>query len=192
MSKIILFTLIITTFYSCSKPLKYQFLDKEKLTIKCNEMDANLAREVYYSFREDIANYAKNNGQTENLKHQYSLALYIVNGASGVADYENITSNHTRDIVKILAQENQLWNNDKSLNYKSDYISCLIENIKNTEVKNAILFFSDGKLNRKELVDIYRLNIRDMSTDTHFAMFIAFESYYQFLNKLELKNNDDS
>lgn len=192
MSKFILFTFIIVTFYSCSKPLKYKFLDKEKLTIKCNEMDANLAREAYYSFREDIANYAKNNRQTESLKYQYSLALYIVNGASGLADYNEIASNHTKDIVTILAQENQLWNNDKSLNYKSNYISCLIGNIKNTEVKNAIIFYSNGKLNNKELVDIYRLNIRDMSNDPHFAMFIAFESYYQFLNKLELKTNDDS
>ena len=187
MSKFILFTFIITTFYSCTKPLEYQFLDKEKLTIKCNEIDANLAHEVYYSFREDIANYAKNNGRTESLRYQYSIALYIVNGASGLANYKDITSNHTKDISAILAQENQLWNTDNSLNYKSTYINCLINNIKNTEVKNAILFYSNGKLTKNELVEIYRLNIRDMSTDVHFAMFIAFESYYQFLNQLELK-----
>lgn len=192
MSKFILYIFITTTLYSCSKPLKYKFLDKEKLAIKCNEMNPNLTREVYYSFREDIANYAKNSGQIENLNYQYCFALYIVNGASGVANYKDIASNHTIDIATILAQENQIWNNDKSLNYKSNYISCLIKNIKNIEVKNAILFYSDGKLNKNELVEIYRLNIRDMSTDPHFATFIAFESYYQFLNKLEFKNNDDS
>ncbi|MCF6307858.1 MAG: hypothetical protein L3J09_07875 [Flavobacteriaceae bacterium] len=185
MNKFILFTFIITTLFSCSKPLEYKFLDKDKLATNCNEIDVNLVHEVYYSFREDIANYAEKNKQTENLKYQHSLALYIVNGVSGQANYKNIVSKHTKNIVKILAKENQLWNKDKSLNYKSTYINCLIDNIKNNEVKNAILFYRDDKLSKNELVEIYRLNIRDVKTDDHFAMFIAFESYYQFLNKLE-------
>lgn len=185
MNKFILFTFIITTLFSCSKPLEYKFLNNDKLTTNCNELDINLAHEAYYSFKEDIANYAKNNGQTESLKYQYSLAIYIVDGSSGQANYKNIVSNHTKNIVTILAKENQLWNKDKSLNYKSSYINCLIDNIKNSEVKNAILFYRDDKLSKNELVEIYRLNIRDVKTDDHFAMFIAFESYYQFLNKLE-------
>jgi len=177
--------LIFSTFYSCSKSIEYKFLNKEKLSTNCDEINSDLTNEAYYSFREDIAEYAKNNVKTERIEYQYSLALFIVNGASGEADYKNIISAHTQQILKLLQQENQLWNNDNSLNYHSNYINCLIENIKNSEIKNAILFYRDKKLSKNELVEIYRLNIRETATDTHFAMFIAFESYYQFLNKLE-------
>jgi len=188
MSKTILLILIFISFNSCKKPLNYKFSNLKNLNLNCSQIKSNLVKEAYYSFREDLVTYAIKNNKTDSKNLPLSLALFIVNGALGEADFKNIASNHTKIIVSKLAKENQLWNNDKSLNYHSIFITCLINNIKNTEIKNAILLYREGRFNKEELVEIYRVNIREANTDSHFAMFITFESYYQYLNKLDLTN----
>ncbi len=180
---------IAITLVSCSKPLAYKYQDLEQI-INCPGLDSRLMHEAYYSFRNDIAEYAmKNNIEVEYLNYYYSLALYIFKGAEGTADYEEIASPHTKNILENLKKEYQLWDkqpNKSNLNYNSDFMNCLIENIQNENIKQAILSSRDTNTqNPKSLADLYRINIKDTKKDNYFSMFLAFETYYQYLYDLD-------
>ncbi len=187
MKKYFFLFVAITSLYSCEKPLDYKYQDKKQINI-CQGIDINLANEAYYSFRQDIAEYALKSNQTEYLDYQFSLALYIFNGAAGKADYKAIASQHSLDILEKLKQEGQIWENPSTgeLNYHSEFISCLIENIQKEEIRSALLSLREiNSINKVSLAEDYRTTIIKAETDKAYAMFIAFETYYKYLSKIK-------
>ena len=189
MKKLFLLISFIGTFIGCSEPFPYKYNESKQL-INCKGLDNELAHEAYYSFREDIALYAFKNHFTNNKKdYNLSLGYFIYNGAAGIADFENIVSPHTLAVLEKLKQNDQLWDgNSKNSNtdYHSEFIDCLIQNIKNTELKETILSLrGTNSLSPKILSEKYRVMINEANDDEYFAMFIAFETYYQYLYSID-------
>lgn len=173
----------------CKEPLEYKFQDKE-FDIDCLGLDSKLVKEAYYSFRNDLAEYAMNNMvEIDHYDYSFSLALFVFKGAEGTAEYKKIASPHTINILNKLKKERQVWDlqSDKSnLNYHSEFIDCLIEGIKNDEVKHAIIAFREvNTQSPKSFAELYRASIGDAEKDIHFATFLAFEIYYQYLYDIE-------
>jgi len=173
---------------SCTKPLDYKYQDKKQINV-CKGLDAKLASEAYYSFREDLAEYTKKtNVSVDYLDYQYSLALYIYNGTEGLANYKSIASSHSLEIFKKLQNEEQLWVNPATgkINYNSEFIDCLLKNIQNNEVRLPLISLRDtGSINKLSLAELFRTTIKDAETDPAYAMFIAFETYYKFFPKIK-------
>jgi len=189
MKKLFILLISILALTSCKEPIEYKYQDRE-LGIECTGLDSKLVKEAYYSFRNDLAEYTrKNMAKIDNLNYPFSLALYVFKGAEGTADYKNIVSPHTIKILNELKKETQLWDlqSDKSnLNYHSELINCLIEGIQNDEVKQAILSFREvNSQNPKSFAELYRTSIVGTNKDMHFATFLAFEIYYQYLYDIE-------
>ena len=192
--KIFLYLIISTTLLtSCKKPLEQKFKDKEPI-VKCNGLDYNLAHEAYYSFLEDIAVYLKNQHVGYNyLDYPAALGAFIYKGSSGTADYEKIASPHTIEILKRLKKETTLWDTSSkksNLNYNSEFMDCIIQNIKNEDLKQTIISLREvNSLNSKILNEVYTQKIYDYTTDNYFGVFIAFDTYYQYLYDIDFKNN---
>jgi len=188
MKKYIFILITILIFSSCEKPLEYKYQDREPILI-CSGIDAKLANEAYYSFREDLAEYAiKTVPQIDYLDYQYSLALHIFYGASGTADYKAIASKHSLALFEKLKKEKQIWVNAETgeLNYHSEFINCLIENIQNKNLSQALLSLREvNSISTFPMAEDYRVSVKNAETDKAYAMFLAFESYYKYFSKIK-------
>jgi len=189
MKKHIFLVLITLVLFSCKEPLDYQFKDSPE-TIQCNGLEYDLAHEAYYSFRQDIAIYVKNlNIGYNTLNYKESLGFYIYRGAQGNFDFTEIATPHTLTILEKLKENKDLWNTTSkksNLNYNSEFINCLIQGIKNEDVKQTIIALRDTKsLNSVILAETYREHVFDCYADNHFGMLLAFDTYYQHLYSMD-------
>lgn len=188
------YTLLILTILlisSCTKPLEYKYQDK-KAVADCSGLDVDLANEAYFSFREDLAVYHVNlRIGFRDPDYAESIGYYIYNGASGNGEYLKIASPHTIKIMNLLKKETQLWdtsNGKSNLNYNSEFIKCLIDNIQNPEVKQSIeSLVIANSMSPQIFNETYRANIYDSFKDPYFAMLVSFDAYYQFLYNYDLK-----
>ena len=185
MKKYVVLLLISITFFSCKKPIEYQFSGSPE-TITCDGLDYDLSHEAYYSFRQDLAIYVKSLRIGYNdLNYRESLGYYIYRGALGNFEFKDIATPHTIALLNELKSHKDLWDTSSgksNLNYNSEFIDCLIQNIKNEEVKQTILSLrSSNSLNSTILAETYRANVFDCYEDNYFGMLIAFDTYYQHL-----------
>lgn len=182
--------MILTLITSCKEPLQYKYQDQVKV-VTCEGADSDLMNEAYYCFLDDIYEYTKKyEFNPKFTSTYYSLAQYIYRGAMGELNYLKIASPHTIALVKKLKKERYLWDLDSdnsNLNYHNEFVNCLIENIDNEEIKLKITTLrSTNSLSPMILADIYRINIIDTQTDKDFEMFLALDTFYQYLMKVDL------
>lgn len=177
---------------SCKEPIQYKYQDDVRV-VQCKGADNDLMHEAYYSFLYDIYEYYKKNEvKPEFVNTYYSLAQYIYRGAMGEVDYLVFASPHTLDLLEELKKDEDLWNLDSkksNLNYNNEFVNCLIENIKNEEIKVTINALRESNaLSPMILAETYRINIKDTQTDKYFEMFLAFDTYYQYLMEVDMSN----
>ena len=189
MNKYNILIAISITILSCKEPIEYQFIDSPE-TIKCEGLDYNLAHEAYYSFRQDIATYVKDlHIGYDYLNYKESLGYYIYRGAQGNFDYKEVASTHTIKLLKLLKENADLWdttNAKSNINYHSEFITCLVQNIKNKEVKKTMTsLIESNSMSPSIFAENYRLNFFDCYDDNHFGMLIAFDTYYQYLYEVD-------
>ena len=194
MKKLFVTLIIIASYYSCGGDLlEYKYQDKE-LTIDCKEIDIPILKEALYSFEDDIASFYNNENYSPgtSIYYQFGYANFIYTGSTGEADFKNIVSPHSLSVLSELRKEPELFIEKKgasNLNYQHEFVQCLINQIKNTEIQDKIkTLLSVDFLTPKNMAEFYRVNIEDAKTDRHFALFIALDTYYQYLIDLEESN----
>jgi len=189
MRKYIFLLLISLLAISCEETIEYQFSESPE-TIKCDGLNYDLAHEAYYSFRQDLAVYVKSlHIGFNDLNYKESLGWYIYRGAKGNFDFTKIASPHTIKILKELKKNKNLWDTSSgksNLNYNSEFIDCLIQNIKNDDVRETILSLrASNSFNPSLFSESYRANVFDCYEDNYFGMLIAFDTYYQYIYDLD-------
>jgi hypothetical protein len=178
------FVLIIS---ACSAPFEYKYND-EPMQVSCAGANDKLLNEALYSFFDDITVYyrTKSNDPSQSGMSTYeAYANYVYNGALGQADYESIVSNHTKNVMNELRKETQLWDRKpamSNLNYNSEFVNCLISNIKDKDMALSIQALnSANSMTPKLMADRFRLNIKAALVDPNYGMYIALDTYYQYL-----------
>ena len=196
MNKIVLILVTIATLSSCSDsdpfPYKYQ---NEQQVINCSNSDSKIMNEALYAFREDISRYfLKEIQKKDYLNFLYSYQQYIYRGAKGNLFYNEIVSDHTIKVYNELLKQDNLFIKTKgksNLNYKNEFVQCLINNIQNTEMKNKIIdLINVDYLSPDVMAENYRITTEDANTDPNFLMFIALDTYYQRLLDLDIPNTN--
>ncbi|MCF8274459.1 MAG: hypothetical protein K9I95_11570 [Flavobacteriaceae bacterium] len=172
--------LLIINVTSCKKEktfTEFEFTEKP-IALICENTNSKLYNEALYSFENDILNfYGKNN---KNLLSAYSqfirLAVY------NTANYKGIASEHTLKVFEALKNDSELWdaNNTKShLNYKSDLMTCISQNIANKDLKttlNALL--STNSMSPKLFGTPLATNYSLALSDKYLASYVAFDLFY--------------
>ena len=194
MKGILFLTIIITTLSSCSEPFPYQYQNEEQI-IKCSKNDSKLTHEALYSFKSDISKYyLKESQDKEYLNFTYSYNHYIYRGAMGDVNFKEITSPHTLLIVNELKKDKGLFvkvNGKNTLNYQSDVVKCLINNIKTEEIKNKIINLIEvDYLSPEIMAENYRKTSMDTHIDPNYLMFVALDTYYLRLIDLKIPENN--
>jgi hypothetical protein len=183
------FVLIVS---ACNEPLAYKYDDKP-MQVSCSGANEKLLNEALYSFFDDITVYyrTKSNDPSEGGMSTYeAYANYVYSGALGDADYKNIVSEHSKNVMNELRKETQLWDKKpamSNLNYNSEFVNCLIENFKDKDMATTIQALNTANsLTPKLMADRFRLTIKAALEDPNYGMYIALDTYYQYLFDLEI------
>ena len=184
------FFIVITS--ACSESLEYKYDDKP-IQVGCSGVNDKLLNEALYSFFDDITVYyrTKSNDPSESGISTYeAYANYIYPGALGDADYKSIVSEHSKNVMKELRKETQLWDKKpamSNLNYNSEFVNCLIENFKDKDMATTIRALNTANsLTPKLMAERFRLTIKAALDDPNYGMYIALDTYYQYLFDLEI------
>jgi len=190
----LILVLIAFTFMGCEK--KTPFSDfkyaNKGAVLNCENINTPLFNEALFSFENDIVSFYNKNGP-ENIGLAYSQ--FMRNAINGRAKYIEIVSPHTVKIFEALKNENNLWDaeNTKSyLNYKSDYITCILANIKDAKLKttfNALV--STNSMSPELFGTPISRNYRVLTTDKYLAAYVALDLYYAKLFKIDLSQVKD-
>ena len=181
---------LIVLFLGCTESINYKFQDKEQY-IKCNSEDDKLLNEALHSFELDIATYYQSKySDIRTLDIEFAYAYFIFPAAQGNIDLKEIVSEHSIYILNLLKERDYLNNpqSDKTnFNYHKKEVTCLVDHFKNKDLKTSIKSQIDNDfLDPKLMADTYRINIRDAHSNKYFALFLAFETYYQYLVDIDL------
>ena len=193
--KNILFQLIfIATLSSCSEPFPYKYQNEEQI-IECSQIDSKLIHEALYSFKNDISKYYLKEIQDKDyLNFTHSYNQYIYTGAMGDVNFKEITSPHTLLVVNELKKDKDLFikvNGENTLNYQSEFVKCLINNIKHEEIKNKIINLIDvDYLSPEIMAENYRRTSMDTHIDPNYLMFVVLDTYYLRLLDIEIPENN--
>ena len=193
MKNILFLSIFIATIFSCTESFPYKYQDKEQV-IECSQIDSKLIHEALYSFQNDISrHYLKEIQEKEYLNFTFSYNQYIYRGAKGNLDFKEIVSPHTLLIVNELKKEEDLFikvSGKNTLNYQNEFVKCLINNIKNEEIKNKMINLIEvNYLSPDVMAENYRATTFDTKTDFDYLMFIALQTYYQRLLDIEIPEN---
>lgn len=184
------FTLLVATIFlitNCGEnDFDYRYTDKED-TIKCNIGTVNtpLLKEAFYSFEEDLKQYFSKN--SSNPAQGYNMLIAI--SSSGKGPEPTNTSAHVRNVLSALKNEKDLWiinNGNYQLNYNSDTIKCLGENIQDEALRttfNALI--STNSMDSKIFSSPLRTKIRNIRNDRYLATFIALDMFYAKLSNVD-------
>lgn len=179
--KYLIIVLVLLILTGCKKEptlSEYKFADKN-FDVICTQLNPELLKEVVYSFEEDITNHFARNSQ-KNLSQAYSRTINL--GIYGRAKYNEMVSEHTMEIFKILKSDTSLWNvgeNSSSLNYDHDLVKCLANNIKDKDLKttfNALL--TTNSMSVKLFGEPLKRKSNLAIKDKYLATYIALDMYY--------------
>ncbi len=197
MKKTLLIFTLFTFLVSCKQGIKLEYKYQEKpQNVTCKGADKELMHEALYSFQEDINEHFKNKG-TGDKSIAKAYARYIYKGTLGQTNYGDVASKHTREILKKLLSENKdlftKLNGKTVLNFDNEYVTCLVNNIKNEEIKRIIQNLKTVNDMRVELlVEPYRVNVKDVHVDQNFAMLVALQTYYARLADVDLSKTAEN
>lgn len=176
---------------ACTESLEYKYADKP-IQVTCPGANEKLLNEALYSFFDDVTVYyrSKSNDPSDSGMSTYeAYANFVYGGALGEVDYKTMVSQHTRDVMKALKKEKQLWDRKpamSNLNYKSEFVNCTINNIKDEDIRTSIqALITANSMTPKLLADRFRMLIKPALDDPNFGMYIALDTYYQYLFDLE-------
>lgn len=174
---VLFFALNIT---SCKKEntfTEFEFADKP-IALACENANSKLYNEALYSFENDILNFYSKENKSLLTAYSQFVRLAVFNRAN----YREIVSDHTLKVFEALKEDSELWdlNSPKShLNYNSDLMHCISQNIINPDLKttfNALLSTNSmsPKLFGTPLATSYSLTL----TDKYLAAYVAFDLFY--------------
>jgi hypothetical protein len=179
MKKIVFLILATASIISCNQKAKFDFkyADQEQV-ITCPEANNPLLNEALYSFEKDLI--FKYDSLDQRIITAYGAFMY--RGMDGSAKYDEIITPNTRPIVEALIAENILIE-DKTpshLNYEHPTVQCIIDNIKDEDLKTTINALIETKTMNPKLFNSRMRNFgRNSGKDRHLALFVALDGYYQ-------------
>lgn len=190
--KLIVFTLLISS-YSCnqSKELSEYKYASQPDVLSCANIDNKLLKEALYSFENDIVTHYDKQGQN-NIQMAYTR--YFSDSYRNRANLKAIASEHTINILNVLKTNSNLWDangTDSNLNYNSDVMACIINNIQDKDLNttfNALL--NTNSLKFSYLQARLQAELRTQYKDKNLCSYLALELFYNKLYNLDFSKAD--
>lgn len=174
--------LIVLTFFTCKNNntlSNFKYTNKPDV-LTCNTVNYKLYQEALYSFEDDIFKFYGKGNPNASLIQAYSQ--FITNSLNGRIKFSEIISKHSFQVFNALKEEDDLWdaNNPKTyLNYKSNIMICISQNIKDDGLKttlNSLIStnFMSPKLFGQPLMGKFNTTL----SDKYLATYVALDLFY--------------
>ena len=170
---------------ACNSGPEYRYQDLPQV-VDCNEMPQDFMHELMYSFREDIGIYYNQySDYIEGTTGYYFEAFgnYVYFGFDGTARFDDIASEHSRELLKELRTNKDFWvvkNDQQRLNYAHPYLMCLIDGVKNDNLRVSLQNLRKANSLSPELIaETMRINFQEILGDPNLAMYLALDGFYQ-------------
>lgn len=196
---VVVLTALLLFVVSCQqKPnIEYKYQDKPEV-VDCPGINSELIHEALYSFEFDLGTAYNYRRYMPSMPvfFQNGYASFIYHGSEGNADYKRIASPHTVKVFNELLKIEGLWDldNERShLNYNHEFVECLLSNIKNDDIKNTIASLREiNSMSPKMMAEPYRRYVGSAySDDKYFAMYVALDTFYQYLVDEDLEEETE-
>ncbi|MFT5892076.1 MAG: hypothetical protein ACI9Y7_002185 [Dokdonia sp.] len=179
MKKIVFLILATASIISCNQKAEFdfKFADQEQV-ISCSETQNALLNEALYSFENDLLTKYDSIGKSK-IK---GYGAFIYRGMDGSAKYDEIITPNTRPIIEALIAENILIENKtpSHLNYEHPAVQCIVNNIKDEDLRRTINALIDTKTMNPKLFNSRLRNFgRNSGKDRYLALYVALDGYYQ-------------
>lgn len=177
--------ILVLTLLNCKntnseKTLENYNYSNKGIVVNCDNFDLKLLNEALFSFEDDILKYFKENRPETNINSAYSQ--FINNVIYGRAAFVDIASPHTIKIFEVLKSKKNLWrptNNTSKLNYDSNLVTCITENINNTALKTTLeALLSTNSMSPKLFGPAIQSNYGAAISDKYISTYIAFDFFY--------------
>jgi len=158
---------------------EYQYADKEDISY-CNDSKVNekLLKEALYEFENTLLNVYDREKKTV----MRGYTNYINAGLSGTVPDASSVPEHTRQIFEALKKDKNLWqesNGKYHLNYNSDLMNCIVENISDKDLQTTFKSLLSTNSMRSRLIGTaIQSKIGLTKTDKYLSTFIALDMYY--------------
>ncbi len=184
---IILLSIIALQFNSCKQQnLDYKYSDKDKL-VKCSSQEMELVKEAVYEFENYISKHYTFLGKsTAEGYHNYIELLY-----DNRPPAKEFFSDHLKEIVTALKNAENLYHingNKTRLNYNHELVNCIIENIKDEQIKSSLYaMIPYNTLSAVTLAPIlYSKKLTMAKEDRALATYVALDMFYTKLIYMSL------
>lgn len=193
-----LFTLFVAVLLllgttSCEQDIAYKY-NKKPQPVNCGGLNKNLMHEAMYSFELDIAKHYnfRNYDPSSLLFIQNGYSNYVWDGVNSTAPFLAIYSEHSKEILKALLEQGNLYlkNGEQyQLNFEHLYVSCLIDNIDDNDLRTSIKeLLKTGFFSTELMASPFRKKAVQNASDKDLAMFIGLATYYKNLLNLNVHN----
>ncbi|MBT8267503.1 MAG: hypothetical protein KJO41_04280 [Bacteroidia bacterium] len=181
---LLIFTILLL---SCKKeaPITYKYSEKEDL-FACSSVDMELIKEALYAFEDYVTN---NHSFREPFTTAKGYANYWSVATTDRMPFINKLDDHTKAIFNALKDEQDLWvnnGNKVTLNYNGEFMSCLIDNVKNEEAKRVMSALVETKTFRSNIfTPALDRNTKQFLVDKSLAAYVALDLFYAKLFQID-------
>jgi len=184
------FVFFITLNFSCKQTnpeatlADYKYADQPE-TISCDPTNDKLMKEALYSFENDIINSYDPNGKNKLRAYR----SFVNNATANRVDVANMMSKQTKAVFDVLKTKTELWDGT-TLNYKSNLVKCLSNNIQDQNLKttfNALV--TTNSMSQKLFGPALRSNT-SYTRDPYLQTFLALDYYYTKMLTLDFTQVD--
>jgi hypothetical protein len=175
------FIALCLTFFNCnneSAPFNnYKYANEETVLI-CDNLDTKLYDEALLSFEDDITyKYGANN---KDLRRAYSF--FTRDAINNKANYQEIVSPHTMEVFEALKKDKNLWNQDNSINYNSEIMTCVGQNFQNEDLQTTFNSLVSINSMRPDIFGAPLVkHVKNAHEDRYMATYVALDLFYSNL-----------
>lgn len=163
---------------------EYKYADQPE-TISCDPAIDKLMKEALYSFENDMLNQYDPNGKNKLRAYR----TFVNNAVANRVDVANMMSKHTKAVFDVLKTKTELWD-DTTLNYNSDLVKCLSNNIQDKNLKTTFdALVSTNSMNQQLFGPALRSNT-SYTRDIYLQTFLALDYYYAKMLVLDFAQID--
>lgn len=178
---------------SCKEDTGYRYQDKPDI-ISCDDINYPLIKEAFYSFENDLYTHSLDSLQVD-LEASYNRWIYP--SQDNEFDIKTLVSPYTVKMFKRLQNESpdlfELTNPDSNLNYDSALMQCIVENVRDEELKVTFKALIDtGTMSPKLFGDRLIFNLLKVTRDPYMRYYVIMEYGYgrMFFNDFsEIESN---
>ena len=184
-----LITIALLTFSCTEDNFDYKYSNQPDF-LNCNHAHNNLLKEAYYTFDNDITAYYGKYDAYPNPISNYSK--FIIKGVNGSARYFRLVTPHTKKVFEALKEIDGLWNTngkDSFLNYNSEIITCIGDNIQDEDLKTTFkALISVNSMSPTVFGAPLIQKYQQLTTDKHLGLYAALDLYFERLFDADLSS----